>query len=185
VRPSPALEKLRAKHLHRIIEPGAALKLVTLDDFRAAASEVQLAFQAGTDGETGIRLTDGTKSLEARYDHRRREVQLDLTALSPAAKAKANAGTGGDGSRLSENRASIRRAPLPMKPGEPVTLRLFSDRSIFEIYANDELVISTAAFFHDPENLKARLFDRNGSKTQLTVDAWEMQPLAWSSAMKR
>jgi beta-fructofuranosidase len=183
VRPSPSLEKLRAKHLHHVVESGTAGKIITLEDFRAASSEVQITFQAGDGGDTGIRLTDGTTSLEARYDHAAGEVQLDLTGM----RGKNPASTLEDvedrsGSRLRANRASLLRAPLPVKRGQAVALRLFSDRSVFEVFANDEIVISAVVFFQNPGILKVSILDSRGSKTPITVEAWEMQPLKWSSS---
>jgi len=69
------------------------------------------------------------------------------------------------------------RAPVSVKPGDTVTLRFFADRSVFELYANDEVVISNAGFFADPENLKAELFQRGGAAAEVKVEAWAMNPL--------
>jgi sucrose-6-phosphate hydrolase SacC (GH32 family) len=151
VRPAPVMEQLRGKK-------------VPLAQLKAASSEVRLQFKAGTAGETGIRLTDGKNHLEAFYDHAKQVMVLDLSGLDK----EITKGIGKpDG-------------PVSVKPGDLVTLRIFSDRSVFETYANDEIVISSQAFFHDPENLKAELFNRNGATTRITVDAWEMGSLMWS-----
>lgn len=71
----------------------------------------------------------------------------------------------------------IRLAPITTEVGKPITLRFFADRSIFEIYANDEIVISAAAFFDDPASLKLQIT----SEAPVTLDAWEMKALEWSA----
>jgi hypothetical protein len=72
-----------------------------------------------------------------------------------------------------------------VKPGDTVTLRFFSDRSVCELYANDEAAISNAASFYNPDNLKAAAMHRNGPEIPLTVDGWEMGALKWFSATKK
>ncbi len=82
-------------------------------------------------------------------------------------------------------RAGVKpRAPVTVARGAPVTLRFFAGRSVFELYANDEVVISNAGFFADPESLKAKLFQRGGAAVQVSVEAWEMEPLKWSAKIK-
>jgi sucrose-6-phosphate hydrolase SacC (GH32 family) len=157
-RPAPALEKLRGKHFRPLV------------GMQAAQSEVRLQFTAAEQGETGVRLADGRNHLDAYYDHAKRELVLDCAAMPR---------------ELSFRVGSAARGPVNVKPGDTVTLRFFSDRSVFEIYANDEVVISNAAFFHNPDSLKAAALHRKGPKIPLTVDGWEMTPLEWSSAMKR
>lgn len=71
--------------------------------------------------------------------------------------------------------------PAPRETLRALSLRFFPDRSVFELYANDESVISGAFFFHHAENLKAAAMHRKGPKIPLTVDGWEMQPLKWSA----
>jgi len=149
-RPDPSLEKLRGDK-------------VTLDQLKAASSEVKLTFKAGGTGETGIRLTDGKNHIDAFYDHAKSEIALDLTGLDEAiTKARGKP-----------------RGTVTVKPGDTVTLRLFSDRSVFELFANDEIVLSSQAFFHAPENLRAELLLADSSKP--AVEAWELNPLHWST----
>jgi len=150
VRPAAAMEKLRGKQ-------------VPLEQLKAASSEIQLRFKAEAAGESGLRLTDGKSSILAFYDHAKQESVLDFTGLDP---------------KLTSRR-DVYRATVTIKPGEQVTLCFFSDRSIFELYANDEVVISQAGFFADPENLKAELLQRGGAAAEVAVEAWEMNSLKW------
>lgn len=153
-RPADALEKLRGRHFSRLAE------------MNAAQCEVRMQFTAAERGETGVHLTDGQTHLDAYYDHAKRELVLDTTAMSKA---------------LSFRSGTVYRGPLRVKPGEPVTLRFFSDRSVFELYANDESVISGAFFFHHPDKLKAAAMHRDGPVIPVAVEGWEMTPLTWSA----
>jgi sucrose-6-phosphate hydrolase SacC (GH32 family) len=157
-RPAPALEKLRGKHATRLTE------------INGAQCEVQLKFTAAEQGETGVRVTDGRHHLDAYYDHAKREIVLDFTAMPR---------------ELSFRVGTASRGPVNVKPGDTVTLRFFSDRSVFELYANDEAAISNAASFYNPDNLKAAAMHRNGPEIPLTVDGWEMGALKWFSATKK
>ena len=150
--PDPSLEKLHGPQ-------------VALDKLKASSSDVKLTFVAGEAGQTGIRLTDGKNHLDAFYDHAKRQIAFDFSGLDESiTKAKGKTGF-----------------PVTVKPGDTVTLRFFSDRSIFELYANDEVVLSSQAFFHDPENLRAELIQRGGAAAEVAVEAWEMEPLKWTA----
>lgn len=146
-RPSPSLEKLRGKQVHHDLTSGS----FTLGNFAAASSEIRLQ----TTSAVTLRLSDAKHHLEVRHDPTKHEIILDL--------AKFNQG--------------IRRAPITAELGKSITLRFFADRSIFEIYANDEIVISAAAFFDDPASLKLQIT----ADSPVTLDAWEMKALEWST----
>lgn len=182
LRPSPAMDQLRSKHFSRTLAPGAAMRTLFLEELRAASAEVRWQFAPAASGATGIRLSDGVGHLEAYYDHVTREVVLDPSGMAATARGGGEAaGDNGDGSRLSARAGRVLRAPVSVPPGQPVTLRFFSDRSIFEIYAQDEVVISHVGFFAHPEALRAAVFDRSGSPLTVSVDAWEMKSLEWSN----
>lgn len=153
-RPAPALEKLRGKHATQLTE------------INGAQCEARLQFTAGEKGETGIRLTDGHSHLDAYYDHASRELVLDTSAMPTA---------------LCFRSGKIYRGAASIKPGEQVTLRFFSDRSVFELYANDEAVISGAFFFRQPDKLKAAALHRKGPKPPIAVEGWEMNSITIES----
>lgn len=150
VRPDPSLEKLR----------GAP---TVLDKLKAASSEIKLTFAAGETGQTGIRLGDGRNHIDAFYDHAEREIAFDFSGLDE---------------RITKNKGKP-RGPVTVKLGGTVTLRLFSDRSVVELFANDEVALSSQAFFHDPENLRAEIVPTGGAEAKPAVEAWEINPLQW------
>ena len=66
---------------------------------------------------------DGKEETLIYYDAEAKQLVFDST----------HSGNGG--------RKAVERAPLELKKGEPLTLRVFVDKSIVEVYANDRQAI--------------------------------------------
>ncbi len=59
-----------------------------------------------------------------------------------------------------------------LKSGDPVTLHLFVDRSVVEVYVNGNA--NTIAAFHDPAARGVALFSTGGTCTLETLEGWRM-----------
>jgi len=79
-------------------------------------------------------------------------------------------GSGVDGRRV------VERAPLTLKPGEPLRLRVFVDKSIVEVYANDRQAICRRVYPSRNDSLGALLFVEDGTAKFSNIKAWEMMP---------
>ena len=75
-----------------------------------------------------------------------------------------------------EGRKVVERAPFALKPGEPLKLRVFVDRSVVEIFANDRQAIGRRVYPTRPDSLGVSLFVTGGGAQFKTVKAWEMMP---------
>lgn len=74
-------------------------------------------------------------------------------------------------SSLDENVVrDIRTAPLSLKPGERLTLNIFLDNSVIEVFANDRTAMATRVYPVRPDSLGLAITD--GQLTSL--EAWEM-----------
>ena len=73
-------------------------------------------------------------------------------------------------------RRVVERAPLELKDGEPLKLRVFVDKSVVEIYANDRQAICRRVYPGRPDSLGVALFATGGKATLSSVRAWEMMP---------
>ena len=64
--------------------------------------------------------------------------------------------------------------PFELKKGEDLTLRVFIDKSMVEVFANDR---QAAVAWHDyePDNLHVSLFSKGGPVTVETVETWRMK----------
>jgi len=73
-------------------------------------------------------------------------------------------------------RNTIERAPFELKEGEPLTLRVFVDKPVVEVFANDRQAIGRRVYPIRPDSLDVTLFTEGGTATFTTVKAWRMMP---------
>jgi len=65
-------------------------------------------------------------------------------------------------------------APFELKPGEDLTLRVFIDKNLVEVFANDRQAAVAACVFA-PENLGITLFSKGSDVTARQVKGWKMK----------
>jgi beta-fructofuranosidase len=75
-----------------------------------------------------------------------------------------------------EGRKVVERAPFALKPGESLKLRVFVDKSVVEVFANDRQAISRRVYPVRSDSLGVSLFASGGIAHFKTVKAWEMMP---------
>jgi sucrose-6-phosphate hydrolase SacC (GH32 family) len=62
-----------------------------------------------------------------------------------------------------------------LKSGDPVTLRVFVDRCMIEVYVNGNA--NTVASHHDPAAQGVALFSTGGACTLETLEVWRMKSI--------
>ena len=67
-------------------------------------------------------------------------------------------------------------APFALKEGEDLTLRVFIDKNLVEVFANDRQAAVSAAKFV-PENLTVSLFSKGGDVAVDKVTSWKMKSI--------
>jgi len=67
-------------------------------------------------------------------------------------------------------------APFALKPGEPLHLRVFLDRSILEVFANERQCITQRFVPNRLDSLGVALRAGGGDASVTTLDAWQLQP---------
>jgi len=65
-------------------------------------------------------------------------------------------------------------APFELKQGEDLTLRVFVDKNLVEVFANDRQA-AVSAVTYVPENRAVRLFSAGGDVTVKEFKAWKMK----------
>lgn len=73
-------------------------------------------------------------------------------------------------------RKVVERAPLDLPPSEAPVLRIFVDRSVVEVYANDRQAICRRVYPVGKDSAKVILFSDGGASRFRRVEAWEMAP---------
>ena len=65
-------------------------------------------------------------------------------------------------------------APLELKPGEDIQLRIFVDRSVVEVFANDRQAV-VKQHGYPPEDVGVCLFSEGGNMKVRQVNGWQMR----------
>ena len=149
--PIPELQTLRAdkqsfKNLEVTPESGNLLKSVKGDSL-----EIIATFKPGTAQRFGIKVRSSATDADVNVP-----VWFDTRELTFGA-AKGS-------------------MPSDLKPADPVTLHIFVDRSVIEVYLNGNA--STAVCGHDPAAQGIVLFAQGGSCTLESLDVWRLRS-AW------
>lgn len=68
------------------------------------------------------------------------------------------------------------KIPFTLKPAEGLELRVFLDKSIIEVFANDRLA-ALAPHRYAPQNLGVSLFSESGSVRAKAIKGWKLQSI--------
>jgi len=71
----------------------------------------------------------------------------------------------------------IAGTPLALGPEEDLTLQVYVDRSIIEVFANDRVCKTLRTYHNDRDNLGVGVFSENGKAKVKSVDIWEMKSI--------
>ena len=74
----------------------------------------------------------------------------------------------------------VQRAPLELAADEPLTLHIFVDRSVIEVFANNRQCLTKRIYPARPDSQGVQLFACGGSAKLKSVDVWDMAAI-WSS----
>ncbi len=73
---------------------------------------------------------------------------------------------------------TAQEAPFELKTGEPLQLRIFLDRTILEVFANDRQCLTQRIYPTRPDSIGVSLFSTDGSAEFTSLKAWDMAPIA-------
>ena len=120
----------------------------------AGAADLRVALLAGTDDETVV-----------GYDTSKAQLYVDRSQCAEAHFNKAF--------------PSRTVAPLSLRPGEPLPLRIFVDRSSVEVFAQDGRRVMTNLVYPKPDSTGIRLDLAQGAVTQsaVTMDVWRLRSI--------
>ena len=103
-----------------------------------------------------LRSPDGKELTSIYYDAAKSKLEIDLAKASPG--------------------GNIEGGPLAPKPGEKTTLRIFVDKSIVEVFANDRQAVMRRVYPRRADALGVSLFARGGAMKVRRFQAWQMAP---------
>ena len=139
-----------------------------LDGIGGKAVEIQATIEPGDAREVGLyvlRSPDGAERTRISLypqDNRR----FDMSSLQI------------DGAEASLNPDVFARTPetgpIRMGQGEPLQLRVFVDRSIVEVFANDRQCLTLRVYPQREDSAGVSVFTRGSSARLASFDVWQM-----------
>jgi beta-fructofuranosidase len=161
MRPVKELETLRMKEERIADIKVAADATLKLPLGGKELQELEITIQPGNALSYGVKVCvsdDGREETKIYYDSRDHKLKFD---------------TGKSG--LAYGRKITEEAPLELKNGEPLVLRIFIDRSVVEVFANDKQAIARM-IYPTLKGYGISLFSEGGGIEVKSVKAWELNP---------
>ena len=143
---------------------------VPLEDIGGQSIEIRATIAPEEAREVGLyvlRSPNGAERTRVSLysnDHRRFDtssLQIDVSESSQSGLVWARSGEIG---------------PLKLSEGEPLELRVFIDRSIIEVFANDRQCLTVRVYPHQLSR-GVSLFARGGGARVLSLDCWQMRSI--------
>ena len=142
-----------------------------LDGVSGRALEIDAVIQPGDAREVGLyvlRSPDGAERTRISFypqDNRRFDtgsLQIDVSesSLRPDVFAR-----------------TPETGPIRLTPGEPLRLRVFVDRSIVEVFANDKQCLTVRAYPQRADSAGVSIFARGADARLASLDAWRMRSI--------
>ncbi|MBN2307717.1 MAG: GH32 C-terminal domain-containing protein [Candidatus Hydrogenedentes bacterium] len=173
--PVTELEMLRMNPRHtkdlRLVD-GAPLPL---EDVRGDCLELDFDIDPGDAAQVGLKVRcspGGEEETVIVYDAAAKCLRIDLakSTLDPRI-AYLSYVMSGDNPPV-----TAQEAPFELAPGERLRLRVFLDRSIIEVFANERQAVVQRAYPTRDDSLGVALFATGGPATLVSADAWDMAP---------
>ena len=133
----------------------------TLEGVAGDSCELEIEIEAGAAPRCGLKVrasNSGEEETLLYYDADKKELVFDSTRSGQ------------------EGRKVVERAPFALKPGEPLKLRVFVDKSVVEIFANDRQAIGRRVYPMRKDSVEVVLFAKGSGAKFKSVKAWEMSP---------
>ena len=164
INPVPEIEKLRYDHV--CFRDKILLNETYETGVRGRALEIEVTFKIDSVNEEFeievFKSSNGQETTKVIFNARREELTVDRSQSS-----------------LSQlpNRSNL-CAPLPLKKGDTLKLRIFIDHSLIEVFANEEQCISTRIYPVLEDSDKVDIKANNKSKVILKkLDIWKLKSI--------
>ena len=184
IEPVPEIEKLRVReqaHPDRVVEADGD---VVLDGIEGSCLEIMLQVDPIEAAEVGVWVfcsPDGNEQTEICCDLQAGELRIDVSAstLDPdIAYTRYRQRVGGrqllEEVPGPEHYTCTQIAPFRLDEGETLTLHIFLDRSILEVFANGRQCITQRVYPTRSDSVTVRAFARDGGARFSGIRAWEL-----------
>jgi sucrose-6-phosphate hydrolase SacC (GH32 family) len=183
IEPIPELRQLRQnERMHKNIRVEAG-KAVRLDDIQGSTLELALTIDPGKAESFGVKVCvspDGQEQTVIKCNPTAGILSVDI-AQSTLDKSVYYKTFAMNFMKLKDNHDVTRQvAPFTLQPGEKLNLRIFIDRSILEVFANDRQCITQMIYPTREDSVGVELFSDGGTIAVESLHAWDMAaPNPW------
>ncbi len=134
-----------------------------VDGIAGNSLEVSLEMNAPDAGQYGIKVCcapGGQEQTLIYYDASDRKLKVDTTQSS-----------------LADGPKNVEAGPFELRSGEPLRLRVFVDKSVVEVFANEgRQAVMRRIYPTRADSVGVRLFSKGGEARVAALEAWEMAP---------
>jgi beta-fructofuranosidase len=166
IRPVRELERLRYNERtwpNGTIAAGSDTKW---DGLSGNTLELLIEIEPGNAKRFGLKVCrspDGAEETVITYDVGKQKLEVDLSKSSREDHVKKN-----------------EAAPLTLNPREPLSLRVFIDKSVLEVFANDRQAVVRRMYPTRPDSTGISIFTEDASIRIRQIKSWQMAPSnAW------
>ena len=159
--PAEELKSLRRDHQHfgnLEIPPGSTC---FMDGIQGDCLEIKAVFKPDPTGEFGIQLLcspDGEEQTRLVYDARQKRLIIEPN----------------DSSLSTVVDRDMRKAPLSLDANGELSLHIFLDRSVLEVFANGDTCLVSRIYPTRPDSQGLGLFARSGGAKVKSIDVWRL-----------
>lgn len=161
MRPVEELKNLRMNEREKKNISLTAGNPLTLHQQSSRYTEMDITIQPGTAAQAGVvvaRSEDGREETVIYYDAKEKKLKLDASKSS-----------------VSYGRRNVESAPFELKKGELLNLRVFIDKGIIEVFANDRQAIARTVY-PTLGGSAVQLFSNGGTAAVVSVKTWDLAP---------
>ncbi|MHC4616831.1 MAG: glycoside hydrolase family 32 protein [Planctomycetota bacterium] len=133
-----------------------------LNDIRGNSIELSVKMIFASAKQFGVKVCaspDGQEETLVFYDAKHKKLKIDTQKSS-----------------LGEGPKSVEAGPLDLKAGETLKLRVFVDKSVVEVFANDRQAVMRRIYPTREDSVNVVLFSKGGSVRVPRLEAWDMMP---------
>ena len=128
--------------------------------------ELNLEFEPKEATEFGVKVRcapDGSEETRISFINEPRKIQIDYSKSSLRDDLDSSMFGG------------IQEASLKLVKGENIKLRIFLDRSVLEVFANNQRYLAQRIYPSQKDSLGIKLFTRGGSALCTSAKTWTMK----------
>jgi len=167
IKPAPEVEMLRGEHYRRASFEVSAQSPQMIAEAGGDCVEIMVEADLGEADEFGVKVRcspDGQEETLIVYSAAGKRLAVNRERSSSSAEVARD----------------VRGGPLELAEGEPLRLRIFLDRSVLEVFANERACLTSRIYPTRADSLGVGLFAVGGKAKVKRLDVWQMKSI-WPS----